>query len=206
MDRNTLFQASLLSLLVAGGAALAAEAPQRVDMTEAYARALGLDVGPAPEAEEGLVIAARPVGEEELGGMRGGFGLPGGLQVAFGFDVETRLGGRVVQRLTMPMTSFGPGGGAGSIRVQEGESVRVVGPGAGSVSAQGVFNDGATRIMTQAGVGTIVGVVQNSRDGQLVQQRTAVQIDIAGMSRMLDAAGQRRLVDNAMSRRGGWGR
>lgn len=204
MDRTTLLQASLLSLLVAGGAALAAEAPQRVDMAEAYARALGLDVGTAPEGDEGLVLAARPVEEEELGGMRGGFALPGGLQVAFGFDVETRLGGQVVQRLTMPMSSLGPGGA--SIRVQDGESVRFVAPGAGAATAQGVFNNGATRIMTQAGIGTIVGVVQNSRDGQLVQQRTAVQIDIAGMSRLLDAAGQRRLMDNAMPRRGGWGR
>lgn len=206
MDRTTLFQASLLSLLVAGGAALASEAPARADMTDLYARALGLELESAPDRGEELVIAARPVDEQELGGMRGGFALPGGLQVAFGFDVETRLGGQVVQRLTMPMSSLGPGGGAASIRVQDGDSIRFVGAGAGGVTAQGVFNDGATRIMTQAGVGTIVGVVQNSRDGQLVQQRTAVQIDIAGMSRMLDAAGQRRLVDNAMPRHGGWSR
>jgi hypothetical protein len=206
MDRTTLLQASLLSFLVAGGAALASEAPRGVDMTEAYARALGVEIDGAPGAEEGLVIAARPVEEEELGGMRGGYAMPGGLQVAFGFDVETRLGGRVVQRLTMPMQGLGPGGGAGAIRVQEGQSVRLVGPGAGPVTAEGVFNNGATRIMTEAGVGTIVGLVQNSRDGQIVQQRTSVQIDIAGMSRLLDAGAQRRLLENAVPQRGGWSR
>ena len=207
MTRRATFQASLLAVALAGGGALAAEAPERRGMAESYASALGIDLG-APAAGEGEVlrIAAAPVAEEELGGMRGGFALPGGISVAFGFDIETRLGGQVVQRLTLPPSILGPGGRMEAIRVIEGGATRFVDPGAGPAVADGVFNGGGTRILTQAGVGTILGVVQNSRDGQVVQQRSSVQVDIQGMGRLLDAASNRRMMDQAMSSRRGWHR
>ncbi|WP_198377657.1 hypothetical protein [Neoroseomonas rubea] len=209
MTRRTSFQASLLAILLAGGGAMAAEAPGRRDMADAYARALGIDVGVQDQVLDEaapLRIAAAPVAEDELGAMRGGFALPGGISVAFGFDVETRLGGQVVQRLTLPTSVIGPGGRMEAIRVIEGGAVRLADPAAGPAVAEGLFNGGATRILTQAGVGTIVGVVQNSRDGQVVQQRSSMQVDISGMGRMLDAAANRRMMDHALPRHGGWSR
>ncbi|MBP0463809.1 hypothetical protein J5Y09_07795 [Roseomonas sp. PWR1] len=203
MTRGTVFQASLLAITLAGGAAMAADAPGRRDMADAYARALGLDIGGQAEA---LDIVAAAVPEEELGDMRGGFALPGGLSVAFGFDIETRLGGQVVQRLTLPASVLGPGGRMEAIRIVEGSATRLADPAAGPAVAEGVFNGGATRIVTQAGIGTVLGVVQNSRDGQVVQQRSNLQVDISGMGRLLDATSNRRVMDQALPRRGGWAR
>lgn len=209
MLRGTMLQASLLAMVLAGGGAAAAEAPGQRDMADAYGRALGIDVGAQgqmDDATEPLRIAAVPVAEDELGAMRGGFALPGGISVAFGFDVETRLGGQVVQRVTLPTSVLGPGGRMEAIRIIEGGTVRFADPAAGPAVAEGLFNGGATRVLTQAGVGTILGVIQNSRDGQVVQQRSSMQVDISGMGRMLDAAANRRVIDHALPRHGGWSR
>lgn len=159
----------------------------------------GGDCAPAPR----LALAAAPVPRDELSGMRAGFALPGGVSFAFGFDIETRLAGVPVQRMTLPLTELGPG--APQVQIVEGGVVRSVAAGGGPIASVGVFNGGATRISTVLD-GGITSLVQNSRDGQVVQRNAAFQVDIAGMARLLDAAATRRVIDGALGTQAGRGR
>lgn len=198
--------ATALTVPVAGAAAAGAGP----DMVEAYADALGIGgamTGPAAGATEALApagpdlaLAAAPLPRDELGGMRAGFALPGGISLAFGFDIETRLAGVPVQRMTLPLTDIGSG--AALVRIVEGAAVRSVPAQAGPIVSEGVFNAGGTRIRTVLDRG-ITSLVQNSRDGQVVQRRAAFQVDIVGMSRLLEAAGTRRVIDGALGAHAG---
>lgn len=184
--RTGLAFAAALALAVAGPAR--AEPPG--EMLDTYARALGL-----AEPEE-LAFAAAPMGQEELDGLRGGFALPGGISVAFGFAIESRLNGQVVQRLTLPMTQLGTG--AAAVEVFDAGTTYGIAPGSGPILVDRSFNDGGTRIVTAID-GGITGLVQNSRDGQLVQRRADFQVDIAGMRRLLDAGATRRMIEGAFA-------
>lgn len=182
---------------IAAALALALAAPAHAeapgDMLGSYAQALGLA---EPPEGLGLAFAAAPVGPEELDGMRGGFALPGGISVHFGFAIETSLGGQVVQRLVLPMARIGSGAAAIDV-FDDGASYRVA-PGGGPIVVDRSFNGGATRIMTAIDDG-ITGLVQNSRDGQVVQRRAEFQVDIAGMRRMLDAGATRRMIQGGFA-------
>lgn len=175
-----------------------ARAGVQADLVDAYAMALGLsDEGHSLAPGEGpLVLAASSLNETELAGLRGGFALPSGLDVAFGFDIETRLAGAVVQRLTLPVSQLG----AGTPRIEVFDAGNVVSvlPNAGPVVVDRTFDGGATRIMTALG-GGLTSLVQNSRDGALVQRRATFQVDVAGMARMLDAAASRRMIGEALA-------
>lgn len=228
--RITTIACVIAAAAIAAPLAGAAETGTGRDMLEAYADALGLevaaprpegdavprrdvaaiarpDMGTAPQSDTAaaprLALAAAPLAREELGGMRAGFALPGGISLAFGFDIETRLAGVPVQRMMLPLTELGPG--APQVQIVEGGTVRNVAAGAGPIVAAGVFNGGGTRISTVLDRG-ITSLVQNSRDGQVVQRRAAFQVDIAGMGRLLDAAATRRVIDDALGARAGRGR
>lgn len=161
-----------------------------LDMIETYAGALGL-------AEEAPMMAAAALPEAELDAMRGGFALPGGLEVAFGFDITTRLGGTVVQRLSMPVTQIG--GAPLVVQVNDDGSLRMADAAGGPVVVDRSFNGGATRIVTALD-GGFVGLVQNSASGQHIDRQASFQVDIAGMRRMLDGAATRRMMDGALAR------
>jgi hypothetical protein len=121
--------------------------------------------------------------------------LPGGLQLAFGFDIEARLGGVIVQRLSMPLTQIGVG--TPRVDVFDAGNVVSVLPGSGPLTVDRTFDSGQTRVMTSLDRG-VTGLVQNSRDGALVQRRAEFQVDIAGMGRMLESAATRRMIGEGM--------
>jgi len=90
------------------------------DLYRSYAEALGLeDDGAAP-----LQLAGNAIAAEELAEMRGGFAMPGGVTVAFGFDIETRLGGVTAERLNMPNTTIGRGMAAPVMTVTDANGVQ----------------------------------------------------------------------------------
>jgi hypothetical protein len=167
------------------------------ELVESYAAALGLtpDEGTPSAGEDRLVLAAAPLPQDELADLRGGFALPGGLQLAFGFDIEARLGGVIVQRLSMPLTQIGVG--TPRVEVFDAGNVVSVLPGSGPLTVDRTFDSGQTRVMTSLDRG-VTGLVQNSRDGALVQRRAAFQVDIAGMGRMLESAATRRMIGEGM--------
>ena len=165
------------------------------DLVRTYAAALGLedaDAGP-------FRLAGNAVAIEELAEMRGGFAMPGGMTVAFGFDIETRLGGVTAERLSMPNTTFGPGMAAPVITVTDANGVqRQVAMAGAPVMIEALGTNGATRVQTMIGNG-ITSLVQNAADGQQVQRLSTVTVDVAGMRNMLSQLGQNRVMENAMS-------
>jgi hypothetical protein len=165
------------------------------DLVQTYAEALGLeDAGAGP-----FRLAGNAVSVDELAEMRGGFAMPGGMMVSFGFDVETRIGGVTAERLNMPNTTLGAGMPAPVINVTDANGVqRQVAMAGGPVMIEALGANGATRVQTMIGNG-ITSIVQNAADGQQVQRLATVTVDVAGMRSMLSQLGQNRVMENAMS-------
>jgi hypothetical protein len=180
------------------------------DLVAVYAESLGIALteAPAPRREnEGLVLAAAPVPAEELADLRGGYAMPGGLSVAFGFDIESRVGGAIVQRLTLPQTTLGHGPlPPVQVTNAQGQTSTLALDPALPTSITDVVNGGATRVMTQIGGGGIVGVLQNSRNGQVVQRTTNIGIDVSGMSGLLDNSALRSMLRSGLEGRERFGR
>ena len=192
MKRKSLLgSAAILSLsILLSGPVKAAS-----DLVQTYAEALGLeDVGAGP-----LRLAGNAISVDELSEMRGGFAMPGGMMVSFGFDVETRIGGVTAERLNMPNTTLGAGMPAPVINVTDANGVqRQVAMAGGPVMIEALGANGATRVQTMIGNG-ITSIVQNTADGQQVQRLATVTVDVAGMRNMLSQLGQNRVMENAMS-------
>jgi hypothetical protein len=165
------------------------------DLYRSYAAALGLeDDGAAP-----LQLAGNAIAAEELAEMRGGFAMPGGMTVAFGFDIETRLGGVTAERLNMPNTALGPGMAAPVMTVTDANGVaRQVTMSGAPFMVESVGANGATRVQTMIGNG-ITSIVQNAANGQQVQRFATVTVDVAGMRGMLTQLGQNRVLESAIS-------
>lgn len=207
-----MWSSRLLGSLAMGCAAMApllgaAEELQgaRSDMVALYAGDLGVALDEAP-MEAAWSTAA--LAQDDLAQMRGGFALPGGISVAFGFDIETRIGGAVAQRLTLPQVTIGAGGPAPAVQVTnaQGQTSAVPLTQGLPLAVTDALNAGATRVATQVGGGGIVGVVQNSRDGQSIQRTTSIGIDITGMRGMLDRAAARELLQGGLDHRTRFGR
>ena len=192
MKRKSLLgSAAILSLsILLSGPVKAAS-----DLVQTYAEALGLeDVGAGP-----LRLAGNAISVDELSEMRGGFAMPGGMMVSFGFDVETRIGGVTAERLNMPNTTLGAGMPAPVINVTDANGVqRQVAMAGAPVMIEALGANGATRVQTMIGNG-ITSIVQNTADGQQVQRLATVTVDVAGMRNMLSQLGQNRVMENAMS-------
>ncbi|MBR0679018.1 hypothetical protein GXW74_00840 [Roseomonas eburnea] len=216
MWTSRLFGAAAFSLALTGTVPASAGSPGEGprDLFAFYAGGLGLGLGqqPAPDlapAAPALTLAAAPLAASELEEMRGGFALPGGLSVAFGFDIETRLGGAIVQRLTLPQTMITGGGPTPVVQVTDAHGHT----GALSLSqatptvVTDVLNAGATRVTTQiGGGGGVVGILQNSADSQVVQRRTEIGIDVTGLRGMLNNASTRTMLQSGLNRRERFGR
>jgi hypothetical protein len=192
MKRKSLLgSATILSLSIM----LSDPAKAASDLVQTYAEALGLeDAGAGP-----FRLAGNAVSVDELAEMRGGFAMPGGMMVSFGFDVETRIGGVTAERLNMPNTTLGAGMPAPVINVTDANGVqRQVAMAGGPVMIEALGANGATRVQTMIGNG-ITSIVQNAADGQQVQRLATVTVDVAGMRNMLSQLGQNRVMENAMS-------
>ena len=188
---------SLLGSVAILAFSLMLPAPGRAasDLYRSYAEALGLeDDGAAP-----LQLAGNAIAAEELAEMRGGFAMPGGMTVAFGFDIETRLGGVTAERLNMPNTALGPGMAAPVMTVTDANGVaRQVTMSGAPFMVESVGANGATRVQTMIGNG-ITSIVQNAANGQQVQRVATVTVDVAGMRGMLTQLGQNRVLESAIS-------
>jgi len=194
MKRNSLLVSAVILSVTLIGASPGKAAP---DIHEAYAEALGVDSANGPR----LRLAANAIATDEMAELRGGFAMPGGMMVSFGFDIETRLGGVTTERLNMPHTAVGPGMAAPVMTVTDANGVqRQVSMAGGPVMIEALGANGATRLQTMIGNG-ITSIVQNTADGQQVQRFATVTVDVAGMRNMLSQLGQNRVMENAIGSR-----
>ena len=194
MKRNSLFVSAVILSVTLIGTGPGNAAP---DLYQTYAEALGLEEASPPP----LRLAGNAIAADELADMRGGFAMPGGVMVSFGFDIETRLGGVTAERLNMPNTAIGPGTAAPIITVTDANGVaRQVAMAGAPFMIEALGANGATRVQTMISNG-ITSIVQNAADGQQVQRFATVTVDVAGMRNMLAQLGQNRVMENAISAR-----
>lgn len=136
---------------------------------------------------------ADPLRDEQLSTLRGGFTLPGGLQVGLGVTTESRIDGQLVLRSTFTL-----GAGAESLQVEarssDGSLHRIDVPQAGSLTgpdgtltvvrkngAADVVLNGAQLDLTHlAGSRAFGSIVANSADGRTIDVNTLVSLDIRG--------------------------
>ncbi len=133
--------------------------------------------------------AAQPLPPEELDALRGGFSLPGGMELRFGFDMTTSVGGVPMQQFTLAPASLAALSGMGGLPAR----------------ADVILNGGATRIETQIGNG-IGTMIQNRMDGAQIQRSTVIDIDIAGMRGMLGRGSAQSMTATALEARQRFGR
>ncbi len=192
MKRNSLLVSAVILSVTLIGAGPGKAAP---DIQEAYAEALGLEDTGRPK----LRLAANAMATDELAELRGGFAMPGGMMVSFGFDIETRLGGVTAERLNMPNTALGPGMATPVMTVTDANGVaRQVTMSGAPIMVESLGANGATRVQTLISNG-ITSIVQNAANGQQVQRFATVTVDVAGMRGMLTQLGQNRVLESAIS-------
>lgn len=192
MKRNSLLVSAVFLSVTLIGAGSGKAAP---DIQEAYTEALGLEDTGRPK----LRLAANAMATDELAELRGGFAMPGGMMVSFGFDIETRLGGVTAERLNLPNTALGPGMATPVMTVTDANGVaRQVTMSGAPIMMESLGANGATRVQTLISNG-ITSIVQNAANGQQVQRLTSVSVDVVGMRSMLTQLGQNRVMESAIS-------
>lgn len=141
----------------------------------------GLEADASPdmhdEAREPLLIAgARPIGEDTMDGLRGGFVTPGGLTVSFGIERVVYVNGVLSSTTTLNVADLG----------------RLVG---GSIEASKALPLGTTVGLIQSGpnntfVGDVVSsgalatVIQNSLDNQQIRTITTINTQVNSLELM----------------------
>jgi hypothetical protein len=134
-----------------------------------------------------------PLTDEKLSSMRGGFTLPGGLQVALGVTTESRIDGQLVLRSTFTLSD-----GAQSLQVEarsaDGSLRKLDGaPGDSFTGPDGtltlvrkgeathvVLNGNQLDLTHLAGSRGFGSIVANSADGRSIDVSTVVGLDIRG--------------------------
>jgi hypothetical protein len=216
MFRNGLLAtAAVMGLAVPLGAragiAQIQEPAAQVDLMLLYARDLGLGDSIAsaelPDAaESAIVLAVGPaVDADDLGHMRGGFALPTGLSVSFGFDISTSVAGDLVQRVTLPSTNIVTGVTSDAMLsvLSSGVASQIAlpfGQASSGVSVVSLANSGLTSVVTTfGGAGGISSLLQNRADNAVLQQTRAVDITITGLSQSLAQQATQNVVGRALS-------
>ncbi|HTH96363.1 MAG TPA: hypothetical protein VL574_03045 [Stellaceae bacterium] len=145
---------------------------------------------------------ANEIPADQLGDIRGGFSLPSGMEISFGFDIATRVGGDVVQQLSVPMTNV-PGTGSSvplSVLSQgASSSVQLSLGSAAPVSVSSLANTGLTSITTTLGAGGISSLIQNQANGQVIQQTRVLDVSISGLTQSLAQQAAHTMMVNALA-------
>lgn len=150
--RSRTFRPTLLALHAGLGLGLACGLVQAQEAGPSAAAAIA---APSPFGD-----GARPVGDEALGEMRGGFTTDGGLQVSFGIDRAVYVDGNLVAQTHLEVNQLGQlsAGGVQSTPV------------AGNVAVL----QGGTVLQTIPLPQGVATVIQNAADSRQLQSVTSV--------------------------------
>lgn len=113
-----------------------------------------------------------PVDEEQLDQMRGGFSLPGGLQVSLGIERLVSINGEVVARTSIDIANLNHLSAEQRLQTSEAlSSVKLIQNG-----SDNIYRPGDTS-------GTVGGVViQNTLNDQLIQSQTVISSTVNSAS------------------------
>lgn len=153
-------------------------------------------------ASEPLFDSA-PLDDEELGQARGGFTLPGGIEIAFGASITTTVGGDLALRTTMALTDQGlsyaytPGKVNGQDVVVNAEGgAPDAGTGTinigtlGANSSNLVLNVETANLFIRHMVGnSIASIVANTGDGQIIDNKVAIDLKLDNVAPLAVGSG-----------------
>ncbi len=194
---------SLGSLVFApSGTAQAAE----VDLSSYYAARL--DLGAAVRssgnqrqsaisgAEQPILLALAGVPEvprSQLADMRGGFELPGGVTVNFGFTSSTLVQsqGAAVPSIVQTFTVNGVASGSslsGTITQQANGTAATSPIGSGSISQLVSANQGATQVLTSLTSGGLTTLISNAAPNQMIQHELTEDLNVSGLRQLMSTS------------------
>lgn len=124
----------------------------------------------AMPASAQLFAGEAPLPDAQLAKERGRFTLPGGVRVAIGIAIETRLNGDLLLRTAV--NSETPG-----VSVTQGAGVLTISRTGSNTIAQVSANNIAVSQLVGASVGTIIANTGNDR---VIDTVTTVNIDLSG--------------------------
>lgn len=161
----------------------------------------------AQEISETIAPSARPskVGEQiwhtvadaQLDRMRGGFDVGGGLMVSLGIQQATYINGQLVTQTVIPLTQLNQLTTAQAATLRERLNTLTVvqnGPGNRYGNIQSP-SDGSALVSQIAGAGAGT-VIQNSLNGQRIQQLTTIDATSNGMGLLRAGQWQQTLRDS----------
>jgi hypothetical protein len=190
-----------LGTLVFGSASTAQAA--EVDLSSYYAARLDLGSAVTPSHDRGqselseaekpilLALAALPeVPRSQLADIRGGFELPGGVTVNFGFTSSTLLQnqGAPVASIAQTFTVSGVASGSslsGTITQQANGGTATSPIGSGSTSQLVSANQGATQVLTSLTNGGLTTLISNAAPNQSIQHVLTENLDVSGLRQQM---------------------
>ena len=151
------------------------------------ALAMAIFPGRAYASSEPL-FASEPLDDEELAEARGGFTLPGGIEVAFGAMITTSVGGNPLLQTTMQLTDQGwsaTGQFASGVPVQiAGATASAGGNGVvitpvGSTGAPVTLTVEQSDLFVQHAFGDrISSLVVNTADNQMITNQVSIYLQL----------------------------
>jgi len=209
-----------------------------VDLSTYYAEHLGLNVqadawaaggrlaavGEASHRQKRIVVAsaatrqgavrallnAPQVSDGNLASTRGGFALPNGLTLNFGFEITTAINNTIVQSLKITPTQISSSHPTANVSIStiNGSQNQILNFGQQNTSIQSIVstNNGLTSIATTLGNSGVTGLISNQANGQLIQQIKTLNIDISGISNMITRQASQSMLSTALAARNYFGR
>lgn len=141
------------------------------------------------------------VGDSELGEMRAGFSLPGGISLDFGFTSSTYLNGASdpVQTLNVAFSGSGSNySGSATITsngVTETASLTTSGT---TTSVLTTVNNGLTSVQTVIGSSGLTTIVSNQANNQTIQQVQTLNMTTSGLAAAMSRQVTQLLLSNAL--------
>jgi hypothetical protein len=145
------------------------------------------------KAEKPTLVALAGVPEvprSQLADIRGGFELPGGVTVDFGFTSSTLLHNQdaplasIVQTFTV--SGVASGSSLSGTITQQANGGTVTSPiGGGSISQLVSANQGATRVLTSLTNGGLTTLISNAAPNQLIQHELTENLDVSGLRQQM---------------------
>jgi hypothetical protein len=174
-----------------------------IDLGSYDAARLDLDAparSPDEHMQSGLSSAEKPVAfalagvhevpSSQLADIRGGFELPGGIIVNFGFTSSTLLQGQGAPLPSIMQTFTVSGNASGSSLsgtiTQQANGITTSSPiGSGPMSQLVQANQGATQVLTSLTNGGLTTVINNAASNQLVQHVLTENLDVSGLQQKM---------------------
>ena len=165
---------------------------------------------PVAKATIGERLASARLDDRRLGEVRGGLDAGSGMVLSFSFQEATYVNHSLAQTIVVPTVTIVPGTSmmAATSGLSNNTTIPIAPISNSTVQTQvnspalgmpSLLNGGMTQIASALGGGGLTNVISNTANNQLVQQVTAANIGITGLSQALQSQGVASTVMNRLT-------